>query len=117
MNSFSRICSRLTPSLVLFLSVDLLRALNAVVYLGKVEDVFGKAEAPQFQTRDLSLNGKTHPRLKVGMQVFRNATVIALPHPGYQRGIADEYIAGFDDWIGKELKAYMTAQREGRAYR
>lgn len=47
------------PSLVLFLSVDLLRALNAGPCLNKAETIFGKSEPPQFQSRDLILKGKS----------------------------------------------------------
>ncbi len=67
----------------------------------------------QFQIRNLTLNGKQHPRLRMGMQFFYRATVIAFPDSAYCGGIADEYIASFGEWIGKESKTYMTAQREG----
>jgi hypothetical protein len=113
---FAHLCA-INPSLVLFLSVDLLRAFNADACLGKAQEILGQADQPQFQTRNIILSGKQHPRLKVGMQFFRKTTVVALPHPAYRGGIADEYIASFSEWIGNELKLYMTAQRESRAYR
>lgn len=105
------------PSFILFLSADLLRALNSERCLSQVQKILGSREEIKFGSKDLTLGAKQHPHLQVGMQFFSKATVVALPHPAYRKGIADEYIKLFDNWIGTELREYGRAQREGRAYR
>ena len=105
------------PSLILFLSVDLLYALNAEPCREHVADTLGRPGDIRVETRDLILSGKRHPRLRVGMQSFQRATAIALPHPAYRGGIADEYIACFRDWVGLELQQYAQAQRDRAPYK
>ncbi len=99
------------PSLILFLSTDLLRALNTDPCLSQAMEILGKPGDMQFEHRDLVRNGMRHPRLKVGKQIFPEATAIALPHPGYRKGIADEYIKCFRNWIGEELREYARSQQ------
>jgi|GEM_PF-4272958 len=99
-----RVCA---PSLILFLSADLLRALNTEPCLSRVQPILGQPGEMRFEHRDINkINGKQHPRLKVGKQYFSGATVISLPHPAYRQGILDDYIAEFREWIGVELEQY-----------
>lgn len=100
------------PSLILFLSVDLLYALNSDPCRAHAIKVLGQPGDIQTEVRDLILQGTRHPGLKVGMQVFERATAIALPHPAYKRGVKDEYIASFRDWVGPALKKYAQVQCE-----
>lgn len=105
------------PSFILFLSTTLLHALNTEPCLSQAKGILGIPEDVHFKSEKRTLKGNQHPPLKVGMQFFSNATVVALPHPAYKKGIADDYLKCFDTWIGAELREYGKAQREGRAYR
>lgn len=95
------------PSMVLFLSCDLLRALNTQPCLHKTEHILGKATSPVFESRELQVGERRHPRLKVGTQRFEKAFAVSLPHPAYWGGVADEYIAAFRDVVGPAMLQYL----------
>jgi hypothetical protein len=112
---FFRHLDYVRPSFILFLSCDLLRALNASQCLPEAESILGRRCAdPGFSHQEVTVNGHRHPRFKVGMQRFDRSVAIALPHPASRRGVADAYIMAFRDSVGRVLAMYGDRIRSGR---
>jgi hypothetical protein len=107
---FERHLAELQPAVILFLSVQLMHALNAPECAAPAQRILGSASPPRVLTHDVQRGGGTLRRFRVGFQHFERAEVVALPHPTGCRGLSDEYIASFTDEIAP-LIAHYKAQR------
>lgn len=84
----------LSPKIIVFLSKQLIYALNEPAMLYKLRDTLGNNKPFE----EISLQKQfteNYKRFKIYKQEFDNCTIISLPHPSGSRGLKNEYIQLF----------------------
>lgn len=102
--------ARLRPKLIVFLSVKLLDVLNSPECAPRARQLLGDASPPTVQQRDVQVGAERLKPFRVGLQRFRDADVIALPHPTGSKGLSDDYIAAFKDVLSPVIATYKTTR-------
>jgi hypothetical protein len=106
--NFERDLAELQPAVILFLSVELMHALNSPACAAAAQRILGSASPPRVLTHDVQRDGRALKRFRVGFQNFERAEVVALPHPTGSVGLFDEYIASFTDEIAPVIARYKA---------
>ena len=96
------------PKIIIFLSVSLLDTLNSSACAEKANLLLGKPEKSNFYRKTVFSNGKVLKRFRVGVQNFKNTTVIALPHPTGSIGLSNNYIQSFKPEVYPILEKYKN---------
>jgi hypothetical protein len=101
----------LNPKIIIFLSVTLLEALNSLSHANIVHSLLGAAEKPKYYKKSVQSNGVQLKRFRVGAQKFKNAHIIALPHPTGSVGLSNDYIQAFKPEIFPIFEAYKYERK------
>lgn len=102
--------ARLKPKLIIFLSVKLLDVLNSADCAIRVRELLGEAQPPTILQREVVVGTERLKSFRVGMQRFREADVIALPHPTGSQGLSDDYVAAFKDVLSPIIATYKATR-------
>lgn len=97
----------LSPKIIVFLSKQLIYALNEPTILDKLRDKLGNNKSFE----EISLQKQfteNYKRFKIYRQVFDNCTIISLPHPSGSRGLKNEYIQLFRE----DMNTIFTIYKE-----
>lgn len=100
----------LSPRIIIFLSKQLIFALNEPTILNQLKDTLGKNKSLE----EVSLQKQftqNYKRFKVYKQEFDNCTIISLPHPSGTRGLKNEYIQLFKEDMSIIFTNYKIINR------
>ena len=109
---FFRRLEALQPRLIIFVSVNLLRALNAPQCLPEAQRILGVPLQKEPDIHQLDIpplpNGKAFKKFNFGFQRFERTQVLALLHPA-SRGLASEYVRAFASEVGPHIQRFKDA--------
>ena len=109
-NNIISIINALSPRIIIFLSKQLIFALNEPTILKKLKASLGNNRLLE----EISLqkqNTENYKRFKVYKQEFDNCTIISLPHPSGSIGLKNENIQLFKENMSIILTTYKIINR------